>query len=181
MKIRSRLMLFTAVMALSTGMAAAAITRSDVVTTYQNKGYTYIEVKEGPTQIKVEAIMGSAYVEVVYDKASGDVVSSESGTASAEDAAQKGVSISTVDRDFQVGDDDEDDDGVDDQDEDDDADTDEDEDDEDADGHDDDDHDHDGDEDDADEDDDEEEDEGDDDDDHSGGSSSSGDDEGCDD
>jgi len=173
MKLRSKLMLFTAVMALSTGMAAAAITRGDVVSTYQTQGYTYIEVKDGPTQIKVEAIKGSTYIEVVYDKVSGEVVSTESGTASAEDAAQTGVSVSTVDRDFEVGDDGHDDDDaveIDDEDEDDDEADEADEADED---------------DDADEDDHEEseveDDDDDDGDDNTGGNGSEGDDEGCDD
>lgn len=100
MKLRTKFMMFTAAMALSTGMAMAAITGSDVVSTYQAQNYSYIQVKEGPTQIKVEAIKDGMQIEVIYDKATGDVVSTESGVASAEDAAKTGVSVKVVKADF---------------------------------------------------------------------------------
>ena len=107
MKLRSKFMLFTAALALSAGMAAAEpITGAGVLTTFKAENYTYIEVKEGLTQIKVEAIKGTMYIEVIYDKATGEVIKTESGTASAEDAAQTGTSLKLVDRDFEVGDDD---------------------------------------------------------------------------
>ena len=165
MKLRSKFMLFTAALALSAGMAAAEpITGAGVLTTFKAENYTYIEVKEGLTQIKVEAIKGTMYIEVIYDKATGEVIKTESGTASAEDAAQTGTSLKLVDRDFEVGDDDADEVDVEDED-----DTDADEDDADED---------DADEDDADED--EAEDDADEDD-NSGGNGSGGDDNDCDD
>ena len=101
MKLKTKLMAFTAVMALSTGMASAAITSTDVVNTYKAKNYSYIDVKESPTQIKVEAIKDAMYIEVVYDKESGSVISTESGVASEEDAAQTGVTVVVVTRDFE--------------------------------------------------------------------------------
>ena len=166
MKLRSKFMLFTAALALSAGMAAAEpITGAGVLTTFKAENYTYIEVKEGLTQIKVEAIKGTMYIEVIYDKATGEVIKTESGTASAEDAAQTGTSLKLVDRDFEVGDDDADEVDVEDED-----DTDADEDDADED---------DADEDDADEDDADEDDA--DEDDNSGGNGSGGDDNDCDD
>ena len=172
MKLRSKFMLFTAALALSTGMAAAAaITGAGALKTYQDLGYTYVEVKEGLTQIKVEAVKGTMYIEVIYDKATGDVIKTESGTASAEDAGQTGTSLKLVDRDFEVGNDvdDDDDDDLDADDEDDTDEADNDEDDNDADHDDDEDDDHD--EDDSDEDDD----------DNSGSNGSGGDDNDCDD
>ena len=45
--------------------------RQDVVATYQAEAYSYISVKEGPTQIKVEAIKEGVKVEAIYDKATG--------------------------------------------------------------------------------------------------------------
>ena len=110
MKLRSKLMMFTAALALSTGMAAAAITGNGVLATFQADGYTYIEVKEGLTQIKVEAIKGTTYMEVIYDKESGLAIKTETGTASAEDAAQTGTSVKIVNRDFEDANDDENDD-----------------------------------------------------------------------
>ena len=170
MKLRSKFMLFTAALALSAGMAAAEpITGAGVLTTFKAENYTYIEVKEGLTQIKVEAIKGTMYIEVIYDKATGDVIKTESGTASAEDAGQTGTSLKVVDRDFEVGNDVDDDDDLDADDEDDTDEADNDEDDNDADHDDDEDDDHD--EDDSDEDDD----------DNSGSNGSGGDDNDCDD
>ena len=169
MKLRSKLMMFTAALALSTGMAAAAITGNGVLATFQADGYTYIEVKEGLTQIKVEAIKGTTYMEVIYDKESGLAIKTETGTASAEDAAQTGTSVKIVNRDFEDANDDENDD-MDDVDNDDD---DNDDDSDDANDEDEDDSDDDGDSDDGDD--------GDDGDDNSGGSGSGGDDSDCDD
>lgn len=101
MKLKSKLMIFTAALALQAGIAQAAITANDVVRSYQEAAYTYIEVADGPTQIKVEAIKGSVKVEVVYDKASGDVVKQESGAVSGKDATQTGVEIKSTDKDFE--------------------------------------------------------------------------------
>ena len=186
MKLRSKLMMFTAALALSTGMAAAAITGTGVLTKFQSEGYTYIEVKEGLTQIKVEAVRGTSYIEVIYDKATGAVIKTESGTASAEDAVQTGTSVRIVNRDFEDGDDqddagevDEDDDDANDDDDDGD-DNDEDDNGEDEDDNDEDENDNDEDENDEDEDDSDEDDSDEDDDDNSGGNGSGGDDDDCD-
>ena len=101
MKLKSKLMIFTAALALQAGIAQAAITANDVVRSYQAAAYTYIEVADGPTQIKVEAIKGSVKVEVVYDKVSGDVVKQESEAVSGKEAAQAGVEIKSTDKDFE--------------------------------------------------------------------------------
>ena len=47
MKLKAKLMMFTAAVAFSATMASAAITANDVVATYQSQGYSYVEVKEG--------------------------------------------------------------------------------------------------------------------------------------
>ena len=41
-----------------TGPALAQSLVDRLVSEYQNRGFTYIEVYEGPTQIKVEATLG---------------------------------------------------------------------------------------------------------------------------
>ena len=105
MKLKTRLMIFTAAVACTATMAAAAITSTDVVSTYRANNFTYIEVKESPTQIKVEAIKDAMYIEVVYEKSSGAVLSSETGAASVDDAAQVGVSVVQVEKDFEGEDD----------------------------------------------------------------------------
>ena len=88
MTFKARLMLCTAAFAFSASMAAAAITAEDVVKSYQDAAFTYIEVKDGPTQIKVEAIKEGVKVEAIYDKATGDVLSSESHKVAAGEAGQ---------------------------------------------------------------------------------------------
>ncbi|WP_395541095.1 PepSY domain-containing protein [Neotabrizicola sp. sgz301269] len=94
-------------------MAMAAVTTDQVVETYKAQGYSYIEVKQGPTQIKVEAVKGSEKVEVVIDMETGAVLKQETEQASAEDQGRSGVEIRTRKEDFvEPGDDDED--GVDD-------------------------------------------------------------------
>ena len=50
---------------------------------YLAKGYTFVEVKVGPTQTKVEAIMGSTKVEVVYDNETDEIIKQETETARA--------------------------------------------------------------------------------------------------
>ena len=107
MKFRTKLMMFTAAIALSAGMAtAAAITTNDVLAMYQT--YTWVEIKEGPTQIKVEAGKDGMTIEVIYDKESGAVIKTETSSADADEISRTGIEIKVVDTDF--GDDDGDDD-----------------------------------------------------------------------
>ncbi len=105
MKLKSRLMMFTAALALSTTMAVAAITTKDVMATYQAQAYTFIRIKEGPTQIKVEAIKNGVKVEVVYDKETGAVLKEETETAGLFEAGRKGAFVRQVGRDFEDNDD----------------------------------------------------------------------------
>ncbi|MCU0911511.1 MAG: PepSY domain-containing protein [Rhodobacteraceae bacterium] len=116
-----RTLLLTTATTLLFGTAAmAAVTVESVVSAFQADGYENIEVKEGPTQIKVEASRGADKIEIVYDKASG---------------VDPGIDISRSDRDFEdddegddEDDDDEDDENDDDEDDDEDDDSDEDDD-----------------------------------------------------
>ena len=109
-----RLMLLSTALIFSAAMSLAAITANDLVTAYQAQGYTRIEVKTGLTQIKVEAVKGNAKVEVIYDAATGAILSEESGRAS-RDERGTGVELSTENNDFLddgQGDDSGDDDGA---------------------------------------------------------------------
>jgi hypothetical protein len=115
MKLKTRLMMFTAATALSTGMAFAAINPETLAQSYREAGYSYVEVKVGPTQTKLEAVKGNRKVEVVYDNVTEDVISQEFENAGAGYVGRTGVEIETSARDFS---DDEDDDENDDSDDD---------------------------------------------------------------
>ena len=110
MKLRTKLLTYTAVIALTAGAAVAAIDGNQLADDYLAKGYTFVEVKVGPTQTKVEAIKGGVKVEVVYDNATGDIVKQESESAEDDDAGRTGKAVKVVDKDFEDDDDDDDDD-----------------------------------------------------------------------
>lgn len=104
-----------------------------VVADLQAQGYSVVEVELGPNQVKAEAIMGDTKIELVYDRATGEVLSREEEKADAEDMADTGLEIEQSASDFIDADgneiDDDDDDDKDDGDEDDDDETDDDKDD----------------------------------------------------
>jgi hypothetical protein len=125
MKLKSRLMIFTAATALSAGMAFAAINPERLAQSYRDAGYTYVEVKVGPTQTKLEAVKGNRKVEVVYDNASEDIIKQEFENAGAGYVGRTGVEIETSARDFEDDQDDDEDDDSDDENDDDENDDDE--------------------------------------------------------
>ncbi|KAF0171905.1 MAG: Uncharacterized protein FD162_2713 [Rhodobacteraceae bacterium] len=109
MTLKARLMMFTAAVTFSATMASAAITANDVVATYQSQGYTYVQVKDGISQIKVEAIKDGVKLEVIYDKASGNVISQETRAVQGSEAGLSGVEVQHSNGDFDdTGDDDND-------------------------------------------------------------------------
>ena len=63
-----RKQLLTTALFFSATAATAAITPDQLITAYRNQGYTSVEVKLGPTQIKVEAVSGRQKIEVIYDR-----------------------------------------------------------------------------------------------------------------
>jgi len=99
-----------------------------VVKNLQDLGYDYIEVKRGQSQLKAEAVRGDQKLEVVYDLATGQIISREDEWADDDYVGRSGVEIRTENRDF-LDDDDDDDDFDDDDDDDDDDDRDDDDDD----------------------------------------------------
>ena len=58
-----KLLTTTAAVAIAASVAFAQSTTDQIVTQLQNQGFTRIEIKQGPTQIKVEAIRGNTKVE----------------------------------------------------------------------------------------------------------------------
>lgn len=90
------------------GMAHADAFTDSVVTNLQELGYDVIEIKNGPTQIKVEAIRGSVKLETIFDCETGEILKREVGRAGADDMGRTGIEIDTRNDDF-LGDDDEDD------------------------------------------------------------------------
>ena len=129
-----KLMMTTMAGVFAASMSMAAITTDAIVSDFQAQGFTRVEVKVGPTQMKVEAIRGAEKVEVIYDIASGAVLKREVGTVGALENTTPGVQIRDRGRDFlRDGDDDsnDDDDSDDDDSDDDDSDDDNDDDDDD--------------------------------------------------
>lgn len=118
MKLRSKLMMFTAAAALTANMAFAAIDPQALADGYIAEGYTYVEVKQGPTQTKIEAVKGDVKVEVVYDNATGGIIKQET-EAAGDDAGRTGVEIDFRDEDFEDDENDDDEDEDEDEDEDD--------------------------------------------------------------
>ncbi len=85
---------------LSSGMAAAQVDTTALVNDLQAQGYSRVEVRTGPNQVKVEAIRGTEKVETIYDSATGSVLKSETGTVGVFDNIAPGVSVRDRNRDF---------------------------------------------------------------------------------
>ena len=105
----------TAVIGLIASAAAATPFTDQVVSGLQAQGFDRIEIVQGTTQLKVEAIRGTTKVEIIYDLATGAVLKQETETVVAGDDTTPGIEIDTEDGDFiEVTGDDSTDDSVDD-------------------------------------------------------------------
>ena len=113
MKLKTRLLMFTAAAALSANMAFAAINPQTLADSYIAEGYTYVEIKVGPTQTKLEAVKGDRKVEVIYDNASGEIIKKEFDDVGDDYAGKTGVEIEDTNEDFADSDDENDDDQAD--------------------------------------------------------------------
>lgn len=85
-------------LAVLAGGAQAQITGAQVLATFQEKGFTQIEVKSLGSTIKVQAVKGGMQVEVIYDTATGKIVKQETqpaDAASGTDSSDDGVSDDT--------------------------------------------------------------------------------------
>ncbi|MEL6620139.1 MAG: PepSY domain-containing protein [Pseudomonadota bacterium] len=122
MKLKKSLLMTTSAFVLTGSMAFANAFSDRVIQNLQADGFTGIEVKNGLTQTKVEAVRGNRKIEVIYDRATGNILKQEWEAAETDDL-RDGVEVQTRMRDFLDGDDlndDDDDDDDDDRDDDDD-------------------------------------------------------------
>lgn len=85
---------------LLTGQAALALTSEQVIDDLTAQGYTRIEVRNGLTQTKVEAIRGTTKLEVIYDQATGAVLKTETEAVEPGDDTTPGISVRNRNRDF---------------------------------------------------------------------------------
>ena len=98
-----RLMLAAAILCAGPGLAVAdGHTMNDqIVADLQGQGFDYVEIENGLTQTKVEAVRDDGLkVEVVYDNQSGRIIEQEVERASAEDRRRRGVEVDRRARDF---------------------------------------------------------------------------------
>lgn len=87
MSLRTKIAMICAAVALSAG-TAQALTVDDVIQSYTDAGFSAIEVRETAGTIKVEAIKAGVKLELVYDKASGEVLQREQRALGAEGVGQ---------------------------------------------------------------------------------------------
>lgn len=97
MKKRVLALTFGAVLA---GQMAFAITPDEIISDLQAEGYTRVEVRVGPNQIKVEAIRGDIKIEKIMDSATGALLKSESYRVGSDENTRPGVTVRERDRDF---------------------------------------------------------------------------------
>jgi len=90
----------TLAMVLSAGVAMASLFDDQIVSSLQSQGFERIEIRTGLTQVKVEAIRGQDKVEIVYDLATGAVLSQQTGRIRANDTVVPGVESRNENRDF---------------------------------------------------------------------------------
>ncbi len=103
------------------GAAHADPFNDAIVDNLTELGYQFIEIKTGPTQVKVEAIRGAEKLEVIYDRKTGKILKRERESALGDDDfGRNGVQFDTERDNFLNADDDDDDDDRDDDHEDDD-------------------------------------------------------------
>ena len=92
-------MALTAALIMAGTLVTADPFSDKVIADLQSKGFTGIEVKNGPTQTKVEAVRAGRKVEVVWDRASGRILEQEWEAAESDDRTT-GVEVQNRNRDF---------------------------------------------------------------------------------
>ena len=98
----------TAAIALASNALYAQSITDQIVSQLQAQGYESIEIENGQTQIKVEAILNGRKLEVVYDALTGVILNEEVSTADDDDTLRRGVRISSSDDDDFLDDDEDD-------------------------------------------------------------------------
>lgn len=98
---------------LTAGAAKAETIANQVINQLSAEGYTRIEVKNGLTQVKVEAIRYGYQLEIIYDAATGAILKQEVEPVESGDDTAPGISVTNRAKDFydkDVGEDHDDDD-----------------------------------------------------------------------
>lgn len=96
-----RLLLTTAAAAIIlTGPAMAQSLVDRLVAEYKALGYSFVQIYEGPTQIKVEATKGNQTLEVVYAAATGGILYTDLDPADLDEMLRTGVEFNRESRDF---------------------------------------------------------------------------------
>ena len=102
--ITRKLALAAALMFVGGAAFGQAITAESVIADYTAQKFSRIEVRDGVTQIKVEAFRstdaGMEKVEVIFDKATGKILKTETGPAGFWENKSADVRLRTVERDF---------------------------------------------------------------------------------
>ena len=88
------------VLALTAGAAMADQFTDKIVADLTSQGYQRIEIKNGISQVKVEAFKGTNKVELIYDRNTGAILKQESETADADENTAPGLQITNRNRDF---------------------------------------------------------------------------------
>lgn len=89
-----------AVVAAAVTPAFAQSIADQVISQLSDQGYTRIEVKNGPSQIKVEAVRGNRELEIIYDRRTGAILKQEVNAVRAGDDTRPGIQVRNEDRDF---------------------------------------------------------------------------------
>ena len=85
---------------IAAGTASAGTTPQNVIADFRAQGYERIDLRNGTSQIRVEAIRGTERVDVVIDKATGRVLAQEVGVIRVSDNRRPGVRVRDRDGDF---------------------------------------------------------------------------------
>lgn len=106
MKMKSTLAALAA-LAVSAHMAQAEVSTDGIAADLQAHGFTNVEIKVGPTQVKAEGYNpNGTKIEVVYDRATGKIQKQEMSRTRAGYDMTQGVSVRQQSEDFYDGSDD---------------------------------------------------------------------------
>lgn len=78
------------------GAANADAFTDAIISDLQGQGYGFIEVKDSPSFVKVEAIRGTEKLEVIYDRSTGEILKQEIEGADSDEIGRNGVDVRSV-------------------------------------------------------------------------------------
>ena len=90
----------TAAIVFSMNAAFAQSIADQVISQLQAEGYDSIEVTNGPSQVKVEAIRDGMKLEAIYDAATGAILMQDVSAVGRDDAPKTGVAVVSDTEDF---------------------------------------------------------------------------------